>query len=93
MLDLFAFLNDFTIRNVATGAALLGVTSGVLGCFALLRQQSLLGDTLSHAALPGVALGFLVAGSRQTVPILTGALLSGALAALLVILLTRRSRP
>ena len=92
MTDLFIFLNDFTLRNVALGAALLGITSGLLGCFALLRQQSLLGDTLSHAALPGVALGFLVSGSRQTVPILFGALLSGALAALLVILLTRRSR-
>lgn len=92
MPDLFSFLTDFTIRNVALGAALLGITSGVLGSFALLRQQSLLGDTLSHAALPGVTLGFLVAGSRQTVPILIGALLSGALAALLVILLTRRSR-
>ena len=90
MTDLFIFLNDFTLRNVALGAALLGITSGLLGCFALLRQQSLLGDTLSHAALPGVALGFLVSGSRQIVPILFGALLSGALAALLVILLTRR---
>ena len=92
MSEILVFLNDFTLRNVALGAALLGVTSGVLGCFALLRQQSLLGDTLSHAALPGVALGFLAAGSRQTIPILLGALLSGALAALLVILLTRRSR-
>ena len=85
-------LFDFTLRNVTLGAALLGVASGVLGAFALLREQSLLGDTLSHAALPGVALGFLVAGTRQTVPILAGALLSGALAALLIVLLTRRSR-
>ena len=92
MLELLAFLGDFTLRNVMLGAALLGVTSGVLGCFATLRQQSLLGDTLSHAALPGVVLGFLVAGSRQLLPILIGALISGALAALFMILLTRRSR-
>lgn len=89
LLDLFT---DFTVRNVALGALLLGVSSGVLGSFAVLRQQSLLGDALSHAALPGVCLGFLVAGSRQLVPILAGALLTGALAALLVVLLTRRSR-
>jgi manganese/zinc/iron transport system permease protein len=59
------FLSDYTIRNVALGAALLGVISGVLGVFAVLRKQSLLGDTLSHAALPGVCLGFIVAGTRD----------------------------
>ena len=85
-------LGDFTVRTVALGAALLGVTSGVLGAFAVLRQQGLLGDTLSHAALPGVCLGFLVAGSRNLPSILAGALLTGALAALLVLGLTRRSR-
>lgn len=85
-------LGDFTVRNVLAGAALLGLASGVLESYALLRQQSLLGDALSHAALPGVALGFLIVGSRQLLPILTGALLTGALAALFMTLLTRRSR-
>ncbi len=92
MSELLAFLGDFTLRNVMLGAALLGATSGVLGSFALLRQQSLLGDTLSHAALPGIALGFLAAGSRQLAPILAGALLTGALAAFAVLSLTRYSR-
>jgi manganese/zinc/iron transport system permease protein len=86
------FLSDYTIQNVAMGAALLGISSGVLGCFAVLRQQSLLGDTLSHAALPGVCLGFMVAGSRQLGSILAGALFTGTLAALFILLLTRRSR-
>ena len=53
---------DYTLRTVALGGALLGVVAGVLGCFAVLRRQSLLGDALSHAALPGVALAFLLAG-------------------------------
>ena len=83
---------DFTLRNVMLGAALLGLSSGVLGSFALLRQQSLLGDALSHAALPGVCLGFLVAGTREPLPIFLGALASGALAAGLTLLLTSRSR-
>ena len=85
-------LSDFTIRNVMMGAALLGVSSGVLGSFAVLRQQSLLGDMLAHAALPGVCLGFLVSSTRQLLPILAGALLTGAVAALLMLLLIRRSR-
>lgn len=89
MLDL---LTDYTIQTVAMGAALLGISSGVLGCFAVLRKQSLLGDTLSHAALPGVCLGFLVAGTRDLGSILTGALITGAAAALVVLALTRMSR-
>jgi manganese/zinc/iron transport system permease protein len=92
MNELFTFLSDFTVRNVVLGAALLGITSGVLGSFAVLRQQSLLGDALSHAALPGVALGFLIAGERNLIAILLGALFSGALAASYALLLTRRSR-
>ena len=92
MTELWLLLGDFTVRNVISGAALLGLASGVLGSYALLRGQSLLGDALSHAALPGVALGFLAVGSRQLLPILTGALLTGALAALFMTLLVRRSR-
>jgi len=85
-------LGDYTVRTVAMGGALLGLVSGVLGSFAVLRRQSLLGDTLSHAALPGICLGFLVAGTREIGSILAGALVTGALAALVVLLLVRRSR-
>jgi manganese/zinc/iron transport system permease protein len=89
---MLALFTDYTIQTVAMGAALLGVSSGVLGCFAVLRKQSLLGDTLSHAALPGVCIGFLYAGSRDMGSILVGALVTGAAAALVVLLLTRMSR-
>jgi manganese/zinc/iron transport system permease protein len=91
-MDVFALLGDFTVRSVMLGAALVGIVAGTLGSFALLRRVSLLGDTLSHAALPGITLGFLVSGSRALTPILAGALISGALAALFVLLLTRSTR-
>ena len=89
---MFALLADYTIQNVMIGAALLGIVSGVLGSFAVLRRQSLLGDTLSHAALPGICLGFLVTGTRSLPAILIGALVTGALAALIVLALTRTTR-
>lgn len=63
---------NYTLRVVALGGALLGVVSGVLGCFAVLRHESLMGDALSHAALPGVAIAFLLVGRDL------GALLIGA---------------
>jgi manganese/zinc/iron transport system permease protein len=89
---LLELLADYTVQNVVVGAMLLGLISGVLGSFAVLRQQSLLGDTLSHAALPGVCLGFIVAGSREIESILTGAMATSILAALTMLVLTRHSR-
>jgi len=89
---LIAFLTDFNIRNVVLGAALLGISSGVLGSFAVLRRQSLLGDTLAHASLPGVCLAFLIVGTRQALPTVLGALVVGTIAAFTVLLIIRRSR-
>ncbi len=89
---MLGLLSDHTIQNVAIGAALLGMISGVLGSFAVLRQQSLLGDTLAHAALPGICLGFMIAGSRALFSLLGGALVTAVLAALLMLALTRNSR-
>lgn len=86
------WLADHTIQNVVAGAVLLGLVSGVLGSFAVLRQQSLLGDTLAHAALPGICLGFLLAGSRELGVLAGGALLTATLAALAVQALVRFSR-
>jgi manganese/zinc/iron transport system permease protein len=91
-MSLIALFSDYTLQNVALGAAILGAVSGVLGSFAVLRQQSLVGDALSHAALPGVCLGFMVAGMRDLGSILAGALLTGGLAALTILALTRLTR-
>ena len=85
-------LQNSIVQTVALGAAILGVVSGVLGSFAVLRRQSLLGDALSHAALPGVCLGFLISGSRDMASILGGALFTGALAALALVVIARWTR-
>jgi manganese/zinc/iron transport system permease protein len=73
-----------TLLTVALAAALVGGLAGVLGCFLVLRGQSLLGDVIAHAALPGVVGAFLIAGQRSFVVVLAGALASGLLAALAV---------
>lgn len=83
---------DYTLRNVALGAAILGVTSGVLGCFAILRRQGLLGDSLAHATLPGVAVAFLISGAKIPVVLLAGAGVSAALGALLIFLVVQHTR-
>ncbi|MBA3348633.1 MAG: metal ABC transporter permease [Actinobacteria bacterium] len=80
-----ALFSDYTLRTVALGSAALGITSGALGTFAVLRRQSLLGDAISHAALPGVALAFLLTGSKTSLVLVVGAALAGFLATLIVI--------
>ena len=68
---------DYTLRNVALGSIILGIVSGAMGTFALLRSQSLLGDSISHAALPGIALAFILTGSKAPGIILLGAAIAG----------------
>ncbi|MCW5777654.1 MAG: metal ABC transporter permease, partial [Phycisphaeraceae bacterium] len=46
---------------VVLGATLLGIAGGVVGSFIVLRKRALLGDALSHAALPGIAGAFIAA--------------------------------
>jgi len=69
--------NDYTLRTITLGTAILGAVTGMLGSFAVLRKQSLLGDAISHAALPGIAIAFLITGSKDSNTLLVGALISG----------------
>lgn len=69
--------NDYTLRTITLGTAILGAVTGMLGSFAVLRKQSLLGDAISHAALPGIAIAFLITGTKDTNILLLGALVSG----------------
>ena len=82
--SLFLFLGDYTLRNVLLGTTWIGVVSGSIGTFALLRRQALLGDVISHATLPGVVLAFLALQSREILVLMAGAAATGMLASLLV---------
>jgi manganese/zinc/iron transport system permease protein len=85
-------LFDYTLRTIALGSAILGVVGGVLGSFALLRRQGLLGDALSHAALPGICIAFMLTGSRSSLVLLAGAGVAGWIATLLIMRLVRDTR-
>lgn len=87
-----SLLGDYTFQTVAAGSAILGLAGGVIGSFAVLRKQSLLGDGISHATLPGVAIAFLLTGSKHSEVLLSGALVSGILAALLIIAIAKTTR-
>ena len=92
-MDLFLELfTDYTLRTVALGTAVLGIVSGALGTYAVLRRQSLLGDAMSHAALPGVVLAFIITGSREPLVLLMGAGIAGIIGTLFMLLITRYTR-
>jgi len=92
--DLLRFLSlrDANTRTVLLGTVLLGLSSGVIGCFAVLRRRALVGDAVAHAALPGVWIAFLIVGSRSLPALLLGALISGVIAAATITFIRARSR-
>lgn len=75
---------DYTLQIITLGTAVLGALCGMLGSFAVLRKQSLLGDAISHASLPGIAIVFLVLGVKDNNGLLLGALLSGLVSAIFI---------
>lgn len=84
--------NDFTFRVVSFGSLILGMISGALGCFAVLRKQSLIGDAISHCTLPGIAIAFLITNSKNIEVLLFGALLSGLLSMYLITTIASHSK-
>lgn len=84
--------SDYTLRTVAIGTAILGIVSGALGSYAVLRKQSLVGDAISHAALPGICLAFLITDSKTPLVMIVGASLAGWLGILVVTAIVRNTR-
>jgi manganese/zinc/iron transport system permease protein len=87
-----SLFTDYTLRTVALGAMILGIVSGALGSFAVLRRQSLLGDAMAHAALPGVVITFMITGLKSPAALMAGAAVACVLGVLLVIGIRRATR-
>lgn len=75
-------------QRALLASVLVGITCGLLGVFIVLRNMSLIGDALSHAILPGVVAGFLIAG-HSIFAFFTGSVIAGLLAALSITWLQR----
>jgi len=73
---------------VLTGA-LAATSCALVGCFLVLRRMAMLGDAISHAVLPGIAIAFFLSNSRAPLPMLIGAGALGLLTALAIELLHR----
>jgi len=92
LLEYFNLLvNDYTIRTITLGTVVMGLVCGLLGSFAVLRKQSLLGDAISHAALPGIALAFLLTGIKDPLIFYLGAVISGVIGTLWIMGITNNT--
>lgn len=69
--------------SVALVGAACGVSCALLGVFLMLRKMSMMGDAISHAVLPGLAIAFLITQSRDSMVMLAGAGVIGVITALL----------
>ena len=85
-------LQSYTTQMVLLGTALLGLASGIAGTFAVLRKEGLIGDGLSHAALPGVVIAFLLTGIKDIEVLIAGAALSSIAAAWLITITVENSK-
>jgi manganese/iron transport system permease protein len=75
---------DFLLRGMLA-AIIVGITCGVIGCYVVLKSLAFMGDALSHAILPGVAIAYLL-----SVNLLLGALAAAFLVALGIGYVSRR---
>jgi len=80
---------NYTLFLVLIGTGLIGTVAGALGVFALLKGYSLLGDTISHAALPGIALAFLYTQSKNPLILLIGGALASGIGTVLILIIRR----
>lgn len=73
-------LSEVWAIRAIIASSMVGLMCGVLGCFIVLRNMSLVGDALAHAILPGVVVGYMIAG-YSTLAFFSGAVGAGLLTA------------
>jgi iron/zinc/copper transport system permease protein len=86
--DFIQGLLDFQfLQNALITSVMVGISAGIIGSFIILRGMSLMGDAISHAVLPGVALSYMLGSSY-----IIGATVFGMASAALIGFVTKHSR-
>lgn len=77
---------------VLLSTMILGIAAGTIGCLAYWKRQNLMSDALSHAALPGVVIAFLLTGEKNLFILILGAAISSLIGAFFIQIITTSSR-
>lgn len=83
---------SYTLVMILATIVLLGVTTGLLGTFVFLKGESLIGDAISHASLPGIMLAFLILQTKNPYFLLVGGSISGSIGIILMKTITSYTR-
>lgn len=82
-----ALMNYDFLQKALMTSVMVGVISGVIGCFIILRGMALMGDAISHAVLPGVAVSYMLG-----INFFIGAVVTGVLTAIGIGFISQNSR-
>jgi manganese/zinc/iron transport system permease protein len=82
---------DYPVIVSLLGACLIGLTSGIISCYCVLKEQSLLGDAIAHAALPGLCIAFLLTLDKHPMVLLLGAIGAGLIGTLFITAIIQKS--
>ncbi|MCI5997484.1 MAG: iron chelate uptake ABC transporter family permease subunit [Peptoniphilaceae bacterium] len=92
MNNFFDLITDYTFLIVAVGSGLLGVLSGIIGVYVVVKKQGLICDAISHSTLPGVCIIFMILGLKNLQWLLLGAFIFGILSAFLIFVIDLKSK-
>lgn len=88
----FSTLTQYSFIVVAIGTVLLAISTGIVGTISILKGQSLIGDAVGHASLPGIILAFMISGQKNSVFLMLGAILAGIIAFILIQAISESSK-
>ena len=76
--------------SIALTASIIALSCALLGAFLVLRKMTMVGDAISHAVLPGIAIAYFISQSRASLAMFLGAAAVGVLCTLLIELLRKK---
>lgn len=89
---IWQILSSSNTQWVLFSTMILGVAAGIIGCLAYWKKQNLMSDALSHAALPGVVVAFLLIGEKNLLLLVLGAATSALIGAFVIHTITSLTR-
>ena len=88
----FLSFSEPNIQYVTLGAILLCCSAAVVGSFIFLKKKALVGDAVAHSVLPGVCLGFILAGNKNPFLLVAGAFVTGWLSLVIIDYISTKSK-
>ncbi|WP_274970765.1 metal ABC transporter permease [Lachnoanaerobaculum orale] len=87
-----SIITQYSFIVVAIGTMLLAMATGIVGTISILKGQSLIGDAVGHASLPGIILAFMISGRKSAVILMLGAIVAGIVAFMLIQIISEGSK-